>query len=107
MSTEQLAAYRLKLEAAAARCGVPRYMIDGVIAYICDRRPPGGFLRHVLENDLMGALGKADEVNINCLPAYGRFLYNHAPCGSHGSPENVRTWLGQASTTTTSEGDNA
>lgn len=87
--------YRDELAQHAEECGIPGYMIEGIVAYIADRRPPGGFLRRVLENDLMGALGKADSTNINCLRGYGMFLYNYAPITCRGSPRKVAAWLGE------------
>lgn len=77
----------------AKDCGVPSYMIPGLTRYLVDRIPPGSFLMAVLQNDLMKALSCADSANINCLKAYGMFLYNHAPLGSYGTRENVDSWL--------------
>jgi hypothetical protein len=77
----------------AAACGVPSYMIPGLARYFDNHIAPGSFLMAVLQNDLMKALNCADSTNIDCLKAYGRFLYNHAPLGSYGSRENVDMWL--------------
>lgn len=71
---------------------LPEYMRDGMQLYIEEGILPGSFLKAVLSNDLMGALGKADETNLAALPAYGRFLYNEAPCGCYGSPAVVASW---------------
>lgn len=79
--------------AHAESCGIPRYMIPGLTRYFVNRVRPGSFLTAVLQNDFMEALGHADHTNINCLKAYGMFLYNHAPLGSYGSRENVESWL--------------
>ena len=84
------------LSMAAARCGIPPYMVEGLVTYVCDHRPPGDFLRAGLENDFMRAVGKADTVNQHRLPNYARFLYKHAPIGSYGSPEKVSKWLQRA-----------
>jgi len=72
---------------------IPEYMRQGLIDYIEKRVPPGGFLERVICNDLMGALGAADALNIGNLPAYGNFLYNYAPCSCHGSVEKYRQWI--------------
>lgn len=72
--------------------GLPEHMRDGMRLYIERGVPPGSFLTAVLSNDLMGALGKADDTNLHALPAYGRFLYNEAPSPCFGSPEHVRDW---------------
>jgi hypothetical protein len=71
---------------------LPYHMRDGMQLYIEEGIVPGSFLRAVLSNDLMGALGKADDINQAILPVYGRFLYNDAPCGCYGSPETVAAW---------------
>ena len=54
---------------------------------------PGGFMMAVLCNDLYGAAGRADFVNIDLLGEYAKWLVNHAPYQSYGSPEIVRGWL--------------
>jgi len=77
----------------AQKCEIPVYMIPGLTRYLVDRIAPGDFLMAVLENDLMRALGTADDTNINCLKAYGTFLYNYAPAVCHGSREKVSAWL--------------
>lgn len=74
---------------------LPQHMCDEMQRYIDHGIMPGSFLTAVLSNDLMGALGRADEINIHALPNYGRFLYNHAPCGCFGSAELVRAWAGK------------
>lgn len=79
--------------------GIPGYMQDGLIQYFENRIPPGSFLTAVLENDLMGALGKADDTNRFALHAYGTWLFNQAPGRPNGwgSPEAVRVWLNPVS----------
>ena len=72
---------------------IPSHMQDGMRLYIEHGIEPGSFLTAVLSNDLMKALGKADDVNLHALPAYGRFLYNDAPCCCYGSPSAVATWI--------------
>ena len=77
---------------------IPEYMRDGMTRYIKRGIPPGSFLTAVLSNDLMGALRKADDTNINAMPAYGRFLYNYAPAGCYGSPDAVDRWVKKGGT---------
>ena len=54
---------------------------------------PGSFMMSMLCNDLCGAAGRADFVNIGLLGEYAKWLVNHAPYQSYGSPEAVRGWL--------------
>jgi hypothetical protein len=77
------------------RYTIPGYMIDGLEDYINRHVPPGGFLRAVLENDLVEAVKRADNANMAALPAYARYLYNFAPRDAWGSPAKVKAWLGE------------
>lgn len=72
---------------------VPAYMWGGVSRYMVNRIAPGSFLEALFSNDLMGAMGRADDVNADNIRQYCQFLYNYAPRGSYGSPDNVRAWL--------------
>ena len=54
---------------------------------------PGGFMIAVLANDLYSAAARADSANIKLLGEYAKWLINHAPYQSYGSPEEVRGWL--------------
>ena len=78
----------------AREYGIPDYMIDGLQRYIDHGIQPGSFLSAVLSNDLREAVGRADDTNIHCLPAYIRWLYNEAPAMCWGSPEAVDSWRG-------------
>ena len=77
----------------ARRYGVPEHCIGGLVAYIVQGRPVGDFLTALLSNDLMGALRRADDVNMYALHAYGRFLHNAAPYSCYGSADAVAKWL--------------
>lgn len=72
---------------------IPSYMGQGLIDYVEKGVPPGGFLTAVLENDLVGACGKADLNNLKAIPAYAGYLYNKVPSGCWGSPEKVTAWI--------------
>lgn len=76
----------------AIRRLIPEHCREGVMSYIMDGIEPGGFLRAVFENDLIGAFGKADNINAARLEDYARFIFNYAPQGCHGSPLKVRAW---------------
>lgn len=72
---------------------LPEYMLGGLKRYFENRIPPGDFLMAVLQNDLRGSCMRADSVNRYKLFDYLNWLYNEAPMGSWGSPENVKNWL--------------
>ena len=61
--------------------------------YTKDRIPTGGFLTAVLENDLMGAIARADHINIQRLPEICKYIYNELPSSIWGSREKVRKHL--------------
>lgn len=62
-----------------------RYHVSGI--------PTGGFLRAVLENNLMDAVGRADGTNVRYLPGIASYVYNQLPTGSHGSVARVAEWI--------------
>jgi len=72
---------------------IPEHLHDGLIAYIMDGRPTGHFLRAVLENNLIGACGRADETLKYRLYDLIFFLTNYAPRHCWTSPANVDYWM--------------
>jgi len=66
---------------------------ESLYNYFVHGLEPGGFMTSVLCNDLYGAAGRADFVNIDLLGEYAKWLVNHAPYQSYGSPEIVKGWL--------------
>lgn len=80
---------------------IPEYMHGGLLRYIVDGIGPGDFLSAVLANDLREACGRADGVNRHLLWQYVRWLYNEAPSGCWGSPEEVDHWLANHSNNST------
>ncbi len=55
--------------------------------------PTGGFLAAVISNDLMTAVGRADNQNIRVLRSICGFVHNELPSGSHGSREIYKNWI--------------
>lgn len=72
---------------------LPSHMRDAVWAYIENGYLPGEFLQAIIKNDLKEAVGRADYININALPAYVEFFFNYAPGECWGSPEKVAAWV--------------
>lgn len=83
---------REELIAGATIVGVPDHLIGGLVEYIVVGRPVGQFLTAVLENDLMGAMSRADVHSAMGLRAVCTFLYSYAPGGCFGSQESVIDW---------------
>jgi len=73
--------------------GLPDYMRDGIRNYLEHGLRPGDFLLAVLSNDLMEAFVQVDDVNRAAMHDWVRFLYNHAPRNSWGSPDLVDDWV--------------
>ena len=72
---------------------IPPYMMDALNAYIDEGVTVGDFLQAVICNNLKDAVGRADSVNINLLPAYIIYLYNEAPSLCWGTPGSYQAWL--------------
>lgn len=72
---------------------IPERMRSSIDLYVNHYISPGHFLTAVLSNDLKEACARADDENMQNLPAYVAFFYNHAPSNCWGSRENVKLWL--------------
>lgn len=73
--------------------GVPPETLSSLKRYIEQGVEIGGFLRAVLENDLFGAVNRADFANGIALLNIVRFIFNTLPYQCHGSHEKVEDWL--------------
>lgn len=71
---------------------LPEHMRDGMYRWIEHGIKPGGFGVAVLENDLVGAFGRADMTNIRCMKDWANWLYNRAPADCWGSKAAVNKW---------------
>ncbi len=87
------ATYRNQLVMQMQAVGLPRTVWEGLVEYIVVGRPTGAFLAAVLSNDLITAVKKADDLNIQRLRDYGRFLEDCAPVGCYGSPAAYQSWM--------------
>lgn len=63
----------------------------------------GHFFTSFLSNDLMGALGRADQTNLHQFPEIGKWLYNYAPSQCYGSPDKVKEWMESRRSVATTE----
>jgi hypothetical protein len=61
--------------------------------YIERGRPTNHFLTALLENDLMGCMGRADARNRAALADYCMWLKSYAPSPSYGGKEKVAAWI--------------
>ena len=72
---------------------IPDRMMPGLKRWIEHGTLPGDFLQAVLSNNFMEICGRADEENLQNLPAYAGYLYNKAPSDCWGSEEQMRHWI--------------
>ena len=80
-------------ESPSLVAGVPPHLLEGLREYALHHRPVGKFLTCVLSNDLMGAIGRADEASLASIRGITLYVYNALPGKCWGSPETVRKWL--------------
>ena len=71
----------------------PERFRGGIERYLEHHIAPGSFLRAVLENDLMGAIGHADEESARELKDLVSWLWQEMPSTLWGSKERVAAWL--------------
>jgi hypothetical protein len=71
---------------------LPLHMRDGMLLYLSHGTPPGSFATAVLENDLLGAFSKADEINTAKMRDWAGWLY-FMPRLCWGSKEAVKAWI--------------
>jgi len=98
--------YSKKLESFSFRGQkIPVRMHGGIVRYLAAGIRPGDFLSAVLQNDLRGSLGRADDENVELLHIYVAFFYMEAPMHCWGSKENYDSWIAadRSATRTNSE----
>ena len=94
MSREQRQKYmQAEMENPSTFSQMPPKILTGLREYVMDGRPPGDFLRGVLDNDLKEAVFRADDENLLALPSIVRFCSTHWPAQGWGSREKVKEWL--------------
>lgn len=72
---------------------IDQSLVNSLAMYVKERVPTGGFLRAVLENDLLDAVNRADLVNQMQLRNIANFVRTAVPAVAQGSPEKVIRWL--------------
>ena len=72
---------------------INRRCLEGLKVYIEHGARPGGFLSAVLANDFVEIVAAADGENMQNLPAYADYLYNHAPRDCWGSKQALEAWI--------------
>lgn len=78
---------------------LPEHMREPARAYVEEHQPVGGFLRAVLENDLVNAFGRADPDNRAAMADWATWLWNDIPQACWGDAKKVDAWLHPAAGT--------
>lgn len=73
--------------------GISDVVIESLDLYVKQGIPTGDFLKAVLSNDLMEAVGRADHWNQKTLVNICGYIYNELPKDCWGSPARVANWL--------------
>ena len=72
---------------------LPEHMQEGAREYVENGRPPGNFLRAVLENNLVEAYIKADYINTTAMREWANWLYNECPTQAWKSSVAITAWI--------------
>ena len=67
----------------------------GIDEFVQYGQPLGDFLTAVLQNNLVEAIGRADEENQRDIVEIVGYLYWEIPSSCWGSPEKVAKWIAQ------------
>ncbi len=71
---------------------LPVHVRYGMKRYMEERKRPGDFLTAVIQNKLVDAFSKADDINVLRMHDFVTFLYWEAPSTSWGSEEVMDAW---------------
>jgi hypothetical protein len=77
----------------SAKYRLPAKYIESLHCYEYLGRETGGFLRAVLENDFMAAIGHADEDSMKILKPLAEYIHNELSAVCWGSKERIDEWL--------------
>ena len=72
---------------------VPKRIAEALEHWVKEATLPGQFLQAVLRNDLLDAIGRADDECLATFKAIILWLCNVAPSTCWGSPQAVEYWL--------------
>lgn len=72
---------------------VPAIIVESLHAFVERGQATGSFLRSCLENDFIGAGGRADHINGTALPEIAKYIFNELPPDSFGTIAQVAGWL--------------
>lgn len=92
--SDDLDRFRKHIDRRLEECQVAPTLREGLREYLATRRPVGGLLTSVLENDLRESLLRATApIDVADILRVVQFLTWHACSLAHGSPAAVAAWL--------------
>ena len=72
---------------------LPEHLRESIDAYVKDGRPTGDFLQAVIENDLAGALARADDDNLGLIHVIVNYLRWECQSGCWGAKGKFDRWI--------------
>ena len=72
----------------------PVHILDSINRFVEHGLEPGGFVKAVLSNDLVGAFNAADTKSLRGLQDILRYCRSKIPPACWGSPAKVKNWQG-------------
>ena len=82
-----------ELDYISGNLALPPLVQEAIDQYVWYGRPTGDFVNAVLSNNLMKAVGLADDFSLACLKDICTYIYNAVPSVCHGSPEAVKAHI--------------
>lgn len=81
------------VEQLVEKYDVPERIVEGIKAYVEERRPVGHFLQAVIRNDLCETFARADDEVIQCLHGIVKIFYNQVPGNAWRTRKRYEDWL--------------
>ncbi|KKN45148.1 hypothetical protein LCGC14_0686010 [marine sediment metagenome] len=81
-----------------SKAKLPQHIQGAMDRWVEQAIPPGGFLTAVLSNNLRGAFGCADHINLQHMQEIVMYCYWEIPGNCWGSRESVAAWKGTKAT---------
>ena len=72
---------------------LPEHLRNSIDRYVKDGRPTGGFLQAIIENDLAGAVARADDDNVRLIHVIVNYFYFECPNGCWGKQGKFKEWI--------------
>jgi hypothetical protein len=79
-------------ELQAGKHLVPGHLWDGIVRHVIEGGKTGRFLQALFDNDLRGAVCRADDVSLPALRELALFMHNFTPSRCWGSPAEANRW---------------